>query len=232
MKSNVDAESGNLFQAYYDALGEVEQKNAPTQLYWEGDFSLLTHGVRVSIVGSRDASEQGLMRAEILAKSLVDQGIIVVSGLALGIDTVAHKSAIKYGGKTIAVLGTPLNKVSPVQNKVLLNEIKNKHLAISQFPEGANLDQRSFPMRNRTMALITDATIIIEAGEKSGTRHQGWEALRLGRMVYLLENVVSDSNLSWPKEMINYGAQVMTRENHVELISNIPSFTSRVELSF
>jgi DNA processing protein len=68
-------------------------------------------------------------------------------------------------------------------------------------------------MRNRTMALLTDATVIVEAGEKSGTLHPGWEALRLGRLLFLMENVATNPKLSWPKEMIRYGAQVLSREN-------------------
>lgn len=224
--------STNLIQDYYQGFGAPELKHAPEHLFYEGDFSLLLNGKRVSVVGSREATPTGLLRAEAITKALVDLEIIVVSGLAKGIDTMAHKTAIALGGKTIAVLGTPLSKAYPAENRALLDEIKKNHLAISQFKEGGNYDYRSFPMRNRTMALISDATIIIEASETSGTRHQGWEALRLGRSVLLLANVANDPNLSWPKEMLNYGAQVLTKENCTELLSNIPNFTNRVKLSF
>lgn len=219
-------------QEYLEDLGKTELKNAPNYLAYEGDFNLLTQGKRVAVVGSRDCSDLGLRRADTITRTLVDLELIVVSGLAKGVDTIAHKTAIHSGGKTIAVLGTPLSQAYPAENKALLDEIKRNHLAISQFKEGMNLDQRAFPIRNRTMALISDATIIIEAGENSGTKHQGWEALRLGRFVFLLESVATNPELSWPHEMIQYGAQVLTKENHIELLSNIPSFTNRVKLPF
>jgi DNA processing protein len=82
------------------------------------------------------------------------------------------------------------------------------------------------------MALISDATIIIEASEKSGTRHQGWEALRLGRSVLILENIVSDKRLTWPSEMIEYGAQVLTRDNFDDILDNLPFLTEKMDYVF
>ena len=102
--------------------------------------------------------------------------MIVVSGLACGIDTAAHTAAIESGGKTIAVLGTPLDDTYPQENQALQSLIMAQHLAVSQFAPGAGTQPKNFPVRNRTMALLTDATVIVEAGEKSGTVHQGWEA--------------------------------------------------------
>lgn len=208
------------------ALNDIERKNAPEKLFVEGDSSLLSHGLRVAIVGSRKATPSGLRRAQSLVKALVEHDITVVSGLAEGIDTVAHETAIALGGKTIAVLGTPLSKAYPAKNKDLLDLIKRDHLAVSQFPEGCPPKRDNFPQRNRTMALISDATVIVEASEKSGTRHQGWEAIRLGRLVYIMQNVADDPALSWPKEMIGYGAQVLTREDLPDVLYDIPSFTA------
>ena len=212
-----------------DALGPLsptEEKNAPDVLYTSGDISLLTQGSRVSIVGSRKASEEGLRRTRIVTKALVDHGIIVVSGLADGIDTVAHRTAIEEGGRTIAVLGTPLSKAYPAKNAKLLDAIKRDHLAVSQFPEGCPARSQNFPQRNRTMALLSDATIVIEASETSGTRHQGWEAIRLGRHVYLLENVATNPALTWPKELMAYGAQVLKRNDLPDILLDIPNFTA------
>ncbi|WP_170709394.1 MULTISPECIES: DNA-processing protein DprA [unclassified Ruegeria] len=207
-------------------LSEIEAKNAPEELFLEGDKSLLTEGLRVAIVGSRKASPEGLARARAFTKALVEHDITVVSGLAEGIDTVAHETAIAMGGKTIAVLGTPLSQAYPAKNKDLLEAIKRDHLAISQFPEGYPPKRDNFPRRNRTMALICDATVVVEAGEKSGTRHQGWEAIRLGRLVYIMQSVAQNPDLSWPKEMISYGAQVLRREDLPDVIYDIPSFTA------
>lgn len=212
-----------------DALGPfgpVEEKNAPDVLYTAGDAALLTEGLRVAIVGSRKATPDGIKRAQAVTRALVQQGIIVVSGLAEGIDTVAHRTAIEEGGRTIAVLGTPLSKAYPATNAGLLEEIKRDHLAISQFPEGYPGKSENFPRRNRTMALICDATIVIEASEKSGTRHQGWEAIRLGRDLYLLENVATNPNLTWPKQLIEYGAQILRREDLPDILLDIPNYTA------
>lgn len=213
-------------------LGPVEAKNAPEALFVSGDTSLLKEGTRVAVVGSRKASVDGEKRARALVRALVEQGIIVVSGLAEGIDTVAHETAIDAGGRTIAVLGTPLSEAYPAKNRNLLELIKRDHLAISQFPEGYPTKAENFPRRNRTMALISDATIVVEAGEKSGTRHQGWEAIRLGRLVYLLENVAIKPGLTWPKELLAYGAQILRREDLPNLRYEIPNFTSGASSDF
>ncbi|MDJ1505216.1 DNA-processing protein DprA [Xanthocytophaga agilis] len=218
-----------------ETLGELttsEAKNAPDILFCEGDINLLLEGIRVSVVGSRNVSPSGIIRAQSLTRALVKHGITVVSGLAEGVDTIAHRTAIENGGKTIAVLGTPLSQVYPKSNTALLESIKTNHLAISQFPENYPFQKKNFPVRNRTMALISDATIIIEAKENSGTRHQGWEALRLGRIVYLLENVVQDKANTWAQEMLNYGAQILTRENLEDYLYAIPSLTGRKEVVF
>jgi DNA processing protein len=207
-------------------LNEIEVRNAPKLLYLAGDESLLSQGPRVSIVGSREASSDGLRRARALARSLADHGLIVVSGLAKGVDRTAHEGAMEMGGRTIAVIGTPLDKVYPSEHADLQARIMAEHLVISQFAPGTPTTPKSFPMRNRTMALLTDATVIVEAGEKSGTLHQGWEALRLGRLLFLLDSVTRDTSLTWPKEMIKYGAQVLSRENLPALIENIPSMTA------
>ncbi len=218
-----------------ETLGELtssEIKNAPEILFCEGDLNLLLEGTRVSVVGSRDVSPAGQLRAQTLTKALVRHGIIVVSGLAEGVDTIAHRTAMENEGRTIAVLGTPLSQVYPKSNAALLQCIKKDHLAISQFAENHPFQKKNFPVRNRTMALISDATIIVEAKQNSGTRHQGWEALRLGRVVYLLENVVLDKANTWAQEMLDYGAQILTRNNLEESLYAIPNLTGRKAVVF
>ncbi len=209
------------------ALNDVEQKNAPARLFFSGDLSLLKRGRRISIVGSRAASEEGLRRASFLARTLVAHDVIVVSGLAAGIDTAAHRATIEAGGRTVAVLGTPLSDVYPRENAALQTLIMSEHLAISQFPPSYKTQPKNFPQRNRTMALLTDATVIVEAGEKSGTLHQGWEALRLGRALFLMESVAGDPKLTWPRKFIEYGAQVLRRDILEETLLDLPTVTSR-----
>jgi len=222
----------HLAATILSSLNEWEQKNAPEKIYSAGDVSLLNKGLRVSVVGSRKPTSEGRSRARVFARALAERGITVVSGLAEGIDTVAHEAAIEAGGRTIAVLGTPLSEAYPKSNKRLLETIKKDHLAISQFAEGHPIRPQNFPQRNRTMALISDATVIVEASESSGTKHQGWEAIRLGRLVFLLENVAEDPDLSWPREMIEYGAQVINRNTLDIALENIPHFTEREENVF
>ncbi len=190
-------------------LTELERRNAPARLFVAGDRALLDGRPRVAVVGSRQASPEGLRRAARVVKVLANERFVVVSGLALGVDTVAHRTAIEAGGRTISVLGSPLDDIHPAQNRELLEEIVRSHLAISQFPSGHPVLRSNFPQRNRTMALIADASIVVEAGEGSGTISQGWEALRLGRPLFLLRSILEDETLTWPKEMIKYGALVL-----------------------
>jgi DNA processing protein len=160
----------------------------------------------------------------VLSHALADRGVIVVSGLAKGVDRAAHEAAMEAGGRTIAVIGTPLDQVYPTEHAGLQKRLIAQHLVVSQFAPGTPTTPKSFPLRNRTMALLSDATVIVEAGEKSGTVHLGWEALRLGRLLFLLDSVARNESLSWPKEMIRYGAQVLSRENLPNVIDNIPSW--------
>jgi DNA processing protein len=92
-----------------------------------------------------------------------------------------------------------------------------EQLVLSQFPHGYHVQPKNFPIRNRTMALISHATIIVEAAEKSGSLHQGWEALRLGRPLFMLDETIRDESLTWPREFQKYGAQVMAPTQTEEL---------------
>jgi DNA processing protein len=191
-------------------LNDVERKFAPRTLYTQGPMQIPLPRPRVSIVGARKASEEGLKSAAEITRTLGASGVVIVSGLAEGIDTSAHKSALGAGGRTIAVIGTPLDKVYPSKNTGLQQEIMRNHLVISQFAIGHPTLPKNFVLRNRTMALISDATIIVEAGEKSGSLHQGWEALRLGRSLFIWKSILSDGRLTWPQKMMEYGAMELT----------------------
>lgn len=194
-------------------LNEVEQKHAPDSIFAAGDIGMLRTGARISIVGSRKASQDGIARARRLAKLLVAQNAVVVSGLAEGIDTAAHTAAIEAGGRTLAVIGTPLDKSYPKKNEALQKQIQDEHLLISQFPIGYPTTPKSFPMRNRTMALFSDATVIMEAANNSGSLHQGWEALRLGRSLFIAKAIVDDDTKNWTDDMLHYGARVLSNDS-------------------
>jgi DNA processing protein len=117
---------------------------------------------------------RGAAATEWLARKLSDAGIVVVSGLAYGVDTVAHTAALAQGGKTIAVLGTPLDKASPSENSDLQESIYREHLLISQFSSGEKTHRSNFPLRNRLMATISDATVVMEASDASPQANFRW----------------------------------------------------------
>src|SRR5437867_8426488 len=202
----------------YELLGplnDVETKYAPSKLFTTGPMEIPLPRPRAAIIGSRKASPEGLVAAVRIARALSKRGVVIVSGLAEGIDTEAHKTTIEEDGQTIAVLGTPLNRTYPAKNRQLQQEIMTHHMAISQFPIGYPIQPGNFVLRNRTMALISNASIIVEAGDGSGSLHQGWEALRLGRPLFLWKAIVNDPSLSWPKKMIRYGATVLNHPKQV-----------------
>jgi DNA processing protein len=178
-------------------------------------------GVRlVAIVGARKATPEGLKRAGKLTRLLVSHDATIVSGLASGIDAAAHTAAIEAGGRTIAVIGTPLSEACPRAHRDLQERLMREHLVISQFPEGAKTTRASFPLRNRTMALISEASVIVEASDGSGSLSQGWEALRLGRPLFLMASILDRRDLAWPKSMIEYGAMVLRKPE--DLLEQLP----------
>jgi DNA processing protein len=110
---------------------------------------------------------------------------------------------MKAGGHVIAVIGTPLDKAYPVENKRLQEQIYREHLLLSQFPAGQRVFQSNFPVRNRLMAAMTDVTAIVEASDSSGTLHQAAECVRLGRWLFLAESIVKNSRLTWPAKFLD-----------------------------
>ena len=202
-------------------LSDLELRYSPDKVYTRGQMSIPLIDPKVSIIGSRNATDDGIRNAQLVTKFLVKQNIIVVSGLADGIDATAHKTTIDNGGKTIAVLGTPLNKTYPSKNNQLQQQIMNEHLAVSQYPTGHPITRQNFIIRNKTMALISDAVIIIEAQDNSGTRHQAWEAIRLRRPLFIWESIFNDERLKLPHKLLTYGA--MKLSNPEDILKYIPS---------
>lgn len=180
-------------------------------LYFQGVWDLVNSPC-VAVVGTRKPTEEGIRRTEKLVRALVDDGFTVVSGLARGIDTVAHKTAIGSGGFTIAVLGTPITKFYPPENRALQQRIADEHLIISQVPivrysqQHVGANRYFFPERNVTMSALTVATIIVEAGETSGALIQARHALKQGRKLFILESCFQNPSLSWPERIAGLGA--------------------------
>jgi DNA processing protein len=201
-------------------LNEIEKKFAPSKLFVATAKRIPLPGPRVAIIGSRKATTEGTNLAKEMASFLARERVVVVSGLAEGIDTAAHQAAIDSGGSTVAVLGTPLTKSYPAKNDALQKIIIRDHWAVSQFPTGYPVERKNFVVRNRTMALLSDASVIIEAGETSGSLHQGWEALRLGRSLFISQIITKNPSLEWPKKMMQYGA--IELRDPAEILETLP----------
>jgi DNA processing protein len=180
-------------------------------LYFQGLWDLVNTRC-IAVVGTREASDAGLKRAALVAQHLAADSFTVVSGLARGIDTAAHEAAIKANGYTIAVLGTPITECYPTENRELQQRIADQHLVISQVPivRYANQHVRGnklfFPERNVTMSALTEATVIVEAGDTSGTLIQARHALKQGRKLFIMDNCFRNPSLKWPAKFAELGA--------------------------
>jgi DNA processing protein len=149
-----------------------------------------TDAKAVAVVGARQATEPGIRAAKAIAQHLTKTGYTVVSGLAAGIDTAAHDSALSNDGRTLAVIGTGLARAYPPENQALQRKIARQCAVISQFWPDAPPTKRSFPMRNAVMSGLALASVVVEASETSGARMQARLALAQGRPVFLLDELV------------------------------------------
>ena len=189
-------------------------------LYYQGWWDLVESRC-VAVVGTRKPSKEGVLRAQRVVKELVHNDFTIVSGLAAGIDTVAHTTAIQQGGRTIAVLGTPLTRSYPAANRELQSQIARDHLVISQVPvrryerQTPKVNRSFFPERNITMSALTEATVIIEAGQTSGTLIQARAALQQGRKLFILRNCFENKQLTWPKKFADQGAICVTEYDDI-----------------
>ncbi len=178
----------------------------------------------VAVVGSRSASDEGLRTANAVATSLAERAITVVSGLAAGIDTAAHRAALEAGGRTVAVIGTGLRQHYPAANRQLQEHIAEVGLVVSQFWPDAAPTKQSFPMRNAVMSGYAAATVVVEAGWKSGARVQARLALQHGRPVVLTEQVMRNE---WARAFAERpGVHVV--HSTAELIGVVDEIVARV----
>jgi len=180
--------------------------------YFRGWWDLIEAPKRIAIVGSRNPTDEGIRRAKKIVKLLVRDGYTIVSGLAKGIDTAAHTAAIESGGSTIAVIGTPITEYYPPENKALQDLIAEKFLLVSQVPiwrysqQSYKGNRLFFPERNITMSALTQATVIVEASETSGTLTQARAALQQGRKLFILDSCFQNPKLTWPRRFQEQGA--------------------------
>ncbi|MFE3270820.1 DNA-processing protein DprA [Streptomyces sp. NPDC059215] len=167
----------------------------PPMLFLRG--TAVEDDLRVAVVGTRNPTPEGIAHARAISGGLAERGVTVVSGLAAGIDTVAHGTALAAGGRTVAVIGTGLRRSYPAQNARLQHEIAERGLLISQFWPDSPPSKASFPMRNAVMSGYSLATVVVEAAYRSGARMQARLALEHGRRVFLMRSLMTHE---WAQE--------------------------------
>jgi DNA processing protein len=165
--------------------------NLPPFLFYRGTLRP-DDALSVAVVGTRQATAEGLSRAERMARLLVTAGVTVLSGLALGIDTAAHRACLDAGGRTIAVLGSGIRRVYPAENEALAGQIAEHGAVVSQFWPDAHPASYTFPRRNVVTSGMSQGTVVIEASATSGAKMQARLAIEHGKQVFLLHSLVTE----------------------------------------
>ncbi len=207
----------------------LEIPDPPPVLYYRGKVNPMENRGQVpmvAIVGTRSPSDYGRRWTRRFASTLSQQGFSVVSGLAEGIDTEAHRSCIGVDGRTLAVLGTGVDVVYPWSNRMLYQQVIQQGLALSEHPAGTQPDRTHFPRRNRIIAGLCRAVLVMEAPTKSGALITANLANEYGRDVYVLPGSLDNPRSQGCLRLIQKGAQLILSENHLlELLGELPTFT-------
>ncbi|MFI6824086.1 DNA-processing protein DprA [Micromonospora sp. NPDC050187] len=216
---------GITVRAFYDddypaQLRDIREM--PPLLFMRGD--LAPEPRAIAVVGSRDASDRGIEIARSVATSLARRGVTVVSGLAKGIDTAAHLAALDAEGRTVAVIGTGIRRCYPATNRELQERIAETGLVVSQFWPDAAPTKQSFPMRNAVMSGYAAATVVVEAGDRSGARIQARLALQHGRPVVLTTQMMRHE---WARSFAERPGVHVARST-VELLEAVDGILQRV----
>jgi DNA processing protein len=195
-------------QPYLLRLGQYD--GAPSHLYYKGSLPT-DHRPSVAIVGTRRPTHYGKEVTYDLAYKLARQGVIIISGLALGIDAIAHRAALDAGGTTIAILAGGLDVISPKTNTNLAREILVKGGAlISEYASGTPAQPFQFLARNRIVSGLADAVIVTEAAARSGTLSTVMHALEQGKEVFAVPGPISSLLSVGPNRLLRQGAHVVT----------------------
>jgi DNA processing protein len=197
--------------SYWDPNYPKALKNTPDPpvvLFVKGNIKVLNTPA-LAIVGTRNPSEYGKITTKHLTGDLAASGLTITSGLARGLDTIAHIEALASGGTTISVLGTGVDVVYPAENKALANKIINQGILISEFPMGDGPDAPHFPRRNRIISGLSLATLVVEAGKKSGALITADFALDHGRDVFVVPGNINNPKCFGSNALIQQGANVV-----------------------
>ena len=186
----------------------------PFALFYRGDLSL-SQKPMVAMVGSRRASPYGTNAAADLARQLVSADVVIVSGLARGIDAASHQSALESGGKTIAILGTGIDILYPRSHSRLAREIAAHGLLLTEFPPGTPPLAANFPVRNRLISGVSLGTVIVEATSRSGSLITARMAAEQGREVFAVPGSIFAAGSEGPHRLIQYGAKLVHDANDI-----------------
>lgn len=193
---------------YPPLLKEIYQP--PWALFAKGDITLLKKELKLAVVGTRQPTQYGEKSIRMLFPKLLAKEIVIVSGLAKGIDTLAHEWALNLKGKTIAVIAGGLYHVYPKENKRLAHEMMNNQLVLSEYPPNTKPEKWHFPVRNRIISGLSIGTLIIEAKQKSGSLITANYAVNEGREVFSLPGNIFNPNSIGTNELIQQGAKLVT----------------------
>jgi DNA processing protein len=186
----------------------------PYLLFAVGKLDLLRRP-GVGIVGTRRPSPYGLATADALGRRVAEEGYVVVSGMAAGIDTAAHAAALAVDGPTIGVLGHGIERVYPAANRALFREVGQEGLLLSEFPPGEDPKAGNFPRRNRLIAALSVAVVVVEMGLRSGAQHTVNAALDLGREVFAVPGPIGSESSAGTNQLLKDGARVLTSSDDI-----------------
>ena len=186
----------------------------PLALHFRGDVSLLAR-TSVAVVGSRRASPYGVNAAAHLSRQLAATGVVIVSGLARGIDAAAHHAALDAGGTTVAVLGTGIDVTYPRSNARLFRRIEERGLIVSEFPPGTPPKPEHFPIRNRVISGLAHGTVIVEATRRSGSLITARMAAEQNRDVFAVPGSLFSAGSEGTHRLIQYGAKLVHDVNDI-----------------
>ncbi len=212
----------------------LEIPSPPPVLYYRGLVQPQENqGIKpmVSIVGTREPTDYGKRWTRKISTALAKHGFTVVSGMAAGIDTEAHRGCIEAGGRTLAVLGTGVDMIYPPRNRNLYEQIQQQGLVLSEYPAGTQPNRVHFPQRNRIIAGLSRAVLVMEAPSKSGALITAYQANDYCRDVYVLPGRLDDQQSIGCLGLLHRGAQVILNEGHLlEMLGAIPDLDSAVQL--
>jgi len=197
-----------LDEDYPEALSNIY--SPPLLIYYRGDISAVNSGKILAVVGTRKPSAYGREMTKKLLTPLCERKVKIISGLAMGIDTIAHQTAVASGAPTIAVLAGGVEEIYPAMNRELAQKIINNGVILSEYEPGSKMERWNFPARNRIVSALSEAVFIVEGSMSSGAMLTGKFALEQNREVLALPGNINITNAQGPNYLIKTGATVVT----------------------